>query len=172
MANTPTTAEPSISMPASPTPEPTPTATLEPTPTVTFVPRPSPVPDPRPREIWVSLGEFKLTAYCGCTKCCGKWGINRPLDADGRPMVYTANQSIAVEGLTVAADISLLPYGTVLYIDGHKYVVQDCGSAIKGKKLDIYFEHHSDAWAFGVKHREVYIIKRIITQRSTNDERA
>lgn len=23
----------------------------------------------------ISLGEFRLTAYCSCTKCCGKWEL-------------------------------------------------------------------------------------------------
>lgn len=86
----------------------------------------------------VSLGEYKLTAYCGCSKCCGKWGENRPLDETGRPIVYTANQSIAKEGVTIAADINGLPYGTAIIIDGHRYIVQDRGGSIVGNKIDIY----------------------------------
>lgn len=150
-----------------PTPEPTPTARPEPASTVTYAPLPTSLIDPRPREVYVSLGEFRLTAYCGCSKCCGKWGKNRPIDANGRPIVYTANQSIAVEGLTVAADISLLPYGTEIYIDGHRYEVQDCGGAIKGKRLDIYFERHTDAWAFGVQYKEVFKLMSISYKRKT-----
>ena len=29
------------------------------------------------------IGNFRLTAYCPCSKCCGKWGKNRPTD-EGR----------------------------------------------------------------------------------------
>lgn len=105
----------------------------------------------------VSLGEYRLTAYCGCSKCCGKWGENRPIDADGKPIVYTANQTIAKEGVTVAADINVLPYGTKIIIDGHQYIVQDRGGSIKGNRIDIYFESHQAALEFGVQHKEIFI---------------
>ena len=36
----------------------------------------------------VSLGTFKLTAYCACEKCCGKYAKNRPVDEYGNPIVY------------------------------------------------------------------------------------
>lgn len=109
----------------------------------------------------VSLGEYKLTAYCGCSKCCGKWGENRPLDETGRPFVYTANQSIAKEGVTIAADINVLPYGTAIIIDGHRYIVQDRGGSIAGNKIDIYFESHQAALEFGVQYKEVFIEREV-----------
>lgn len=109
----------------------------------------------------VSLGEYKLTAYCGCSKCCGKWGENRPLDETGRPIVYTANQSIAKEGVTIAADINVLPYGTAIIIDGHRYIVQDRGGSIAGNKIDIYFESHQAALEFGVQYKEVFIEREV-----------
>lgn len=105
----------------------------------------------------ISLGEYRLTAYCGCSKCCGKWGENRPLDESGKPIVYTANMSIAKEGVTIAADINILPYGTKVIIDGHEYIVQDKGGVINGNRIDIYFESHQDALNFGVQYKEIYI---------------
>lgn len=105
----------------------------------------------------ISLGEYRLTAYCGCSKCCGKWGENRPLDENGKPIVYTANMSVAKEGVTIAADISILPYGTKVIIDGHEYIVQDKGGVINGNRIDIYFESHQDALNFGVQYKEIYI---------------
>lgn len=105
----------------------------------------------------ISLGEYRLTAYCGCSKCCGKWGENRPLDGSGKPIVYTANMSIAKEGVTIAADINILPYGTKVIIDGHEYIVQDKGGVINGNRIDIYFESHQDALNFGVQYKEIYI---------------
>lgn len=104
----------------------------------------------------ISLGEYRLTAYCGCSKCCGKWGENRPLDENGKPIVYTANMSIAKEGVTIAADINVLPYGTKVIIDGHEYIVQDRGGVINGNRIDIYFESHQDALNFGVQYKEIY----------------
>ncbi len=105
----------------------------------------------------ISLGEYRLTAYCGCSKCCGKWGENRPLDENSKPIVYTANNSIAKEGVTIAADINVLPYGTKVIIDGHEYIVQDRGGVINGNRVDIYFESHQDALNFGVQYKEIYI---------------
>lgn len=109
---------------------------------------------------YINLGEFRLTAYCGCKKCCGKWGENRPVDENGKLIVKTANGTVAIEGITVAADIDLLPYGTRIWIDGHEYTVQDCGSAINGNQIDVYFESHQEALEFGVQYKEIYIEKK------------
>lgn len=109
---------------------------------------------------YITLGEFRLTAYCGCKKCCGKWGENRPVDENGKLIVKTANGTVAIEGITVAADIDLLPYGTRIWIDGHEYTVQDCGSAINGNQIDVYFESHQEALEFGVQYKEIYIEKK------------
>ena len=105
----------------------------------------------------VSLGEYTLTAYCPCTECCGVWGENRPLDESGDIIVYTASGEQAVEGITVATD---LPFGSVLYINDHQYIVQDTGSGVTDKHIDIYFDHHQDALNFGVQTAEVFIDKR------------
>ncbi len=91
-----------------------------------------------------SLGEYKLTAYCACEKCCGK--------TDG----ITASGVRAKEGVTVAADTSVLPFGTKIFIDGHEYTVQDRGGAIKGNKIDVYFDHHQEALEFGVQYKEIF----------------
>lgn len=105
----------------------------------------------------VCLGTYKLTAYCGCSKCCGKWGENRPVDEYRKTIVKTAGGYRAVEGVTVAADISILPYGTKVIINGHEYTVQDRGGVINGNKIDIYFESHQAALEFGVQYAEVYV---------------
>lgn len=68
------------------------------------------------------------------------------------------------EGVSIAADTSIFPYGTELIIDGHIYTVQDCGSAIEGNKLDIYFNNHNDAKEHGIQYKKVYI------QRNENYE--
>ncbi len=107
---------------------------------------------------YVSLGEFRLTAYCPCEKCCGKWGKNRPVDGSGKSIVYTASGKIAQQGYTVAADKSKLPFGTKIYIDGHEYEVQDVGGAIKENRIDVYFESHQDALEFGVQYAEVFVL--------------
>lgn len=104
-----------------------------------------------------NLGEFRLTAYCSCSKCCEKYANNRPVDKDGNEIVYTASGKIAKSEYTVAADPSVLPYGTIVYINGHRYEVQDCGGAIKGNRIDIYFDSHEAALEFGVQYADVFI---------------
>ena len=52
-----------------------------------------------------------------------------------------------------------LPIGTRLLIDGNVYIVEDTGSTPYDQWLDIYFDSHEDALAFGVRVKEVYIIR-------------
>lgn len=106
----------------------------------------------------INLGKFKLTAYCPCEKCCGQYAINRPKDKAGHEIVYTADGSIAEEDWTIAADTSVLPFGSVVQINGHFYQVQDRGGAIKHNHIDIYFTSHDAALDFGVQYADVYIV--------------
>ncbi len=102
---------------------------------------------------------YILTAYCPCEKCCGKWANNRPLDASGKEIVYTASGTIAKEGRTIAVDTRKIPYGTKVVIDGICYVAEDCGGAIKDNKIDVFFESHEKAVEFGKQTKEVLILK-------------
>ena len=113
-------------------------------------------PTDKEPDVLESLGVYKLTAYCACEECCDGWALNRPVDEAGNPIVYTASGSIAKHGVTVAADTDILPFGTVLLIDGHEYTVQDRGGAINGKRIDIYFDSHEEALKFGVKYMEIF----------------
>ena len=101
---------------------------------------------------WESIGEFKLTAYCPCEKCCGIWAKNRP-----NGIVYTASGAKAEAGKTIAVDPDVIPYGTEVKIGGHTYIAQDCGGAIKGNKIDVYYADHEAALAHGVKYAEVMV---------------
>lgn len=94
------------------------------------------------------VGTFKVSAYCPCRLCTGKTnGI-------------TASGVKAQEGITVAADWSVLPVGTVIEIDGiGQRIVQDKGSAIKGNRIDLYMNSHNDALNFGVQYLKVWRIK-------------
>lgn len=114
-------------------------------------------PMQEPTERVTSLGKYRLTAYCPCKECCDKWAKNRPIDDKGNPLVITASGAYALEGVTIAADTSILPFGTTVLIDGHEYIVQDSGGAIKGNRIDIYFESHQEALNFGVQYKEIFI---------------
>ena len=92
---------------------------------------------------------YEVTAYCACEICCGEW-------ADG----FTYSGDLAVEGITAAADLSKLPLGTVVNIEGWgERTIQDIGGAIKGNRIDLYFWNHADALAFGVQELEVEIVE-------------
>ncbi len=91
---------------------------------------------------------YLVTAYCACERCCGRWARNSP--------GITATGVRAVEGITVAADWSLLPPGTVIEIEGRGWrIVQDSGRAIRGRRIDIFFTSHADALRFGVQKLKV-----------------
>ncbi len=66
---------------------------------------------------------------------------------------------------TVAVDPEVIPYGTRMFIvtnDG-KYIygigtAEDCGGAIKEKRLDLYFNTDAECWKFGVRSCTVYFL--------------
>ncbi|MBP1933855.1 3D domain-containing protein [Ammoniphilus resinae] len=75
---------------------------------------------------------------------------------------------------TIAADLTMFPLGTILYIPGYGYgVVADIGSAIKGNKIDLYFDTIDDVYnKWGKKSLDVYVVKRgegILTEAMMKD---
>ena len=60
---------------------------------------------------------------------------NEQLEAE-----LTSTGAIAEEGRTIAVDPSIIPYGSIVLINGNEYVAQDCGGAIKGNKIDIFVD--------------------------------
>ncbi len=87
--------------------------------------------------------QFTATGYCPCSKCCGK--------TNG----VTSSGVKAKAGVTVAMP-SKYAFGTQIEIKGMGiYTVQDRGGAIKGNKVDIFFNTHQEALNFG--RRTVYI---------------
>lgn len=88
---------------------------------------------------------YKITAYCPCSKCCGK--------ATGR----TASGTKATPGRTVAAS-GKYAFGTKLNIGGHIYTVEDRGGAITGNKIDIFVGSHAEALQWGVRYLPVSVV--------------
>lgn len=117
-------------------------------PAKTVEPKPEPKPQPQPKAQHTSLGEFKVTAYCSCSQCCGEW-------ADG--VTYTGTK--ATPGRTIAVDPDKIPLGSKVYIDGTEYIAEDIGGAIKGNRIDVLFPTHQEALQFGVKYIDVTIKK-------------
>lgn len=104
------------------------------------------------------IGTFKLTAYCSCRECCDEYADNRPMDESGNEIVYGAIGEILTEGYSIAVDPKVIPYRTEVLIDGNVYKAQDCGGAIKGNRIDVYFNDHDRANKFGVQYKDVYLI--------------
>ncbi|CAH0117850.1 putative protein YuiC [Paenibacillus sp. CECT 9249] len=63
---------------------------------------------------------------------------------------------------TIAADPKVFPMGTILYIPGYGYgIVADTGSAIKGKKIDLYYNTTKQVYKeWGKKTVNVQVLKR------------
>jgi 3D (Asp-Asp-Asp) domain-containing protein len=94
--------------------------------------------------------EMRVTAYCWCKKCCGK-------HSDG----ITANgHRIRIGDTFVAAD-KKYPFGTEMIVPGYNnsqpVKVLDRGRVIKGDRLDIFFNSHHRAKAWGVRYLPVKI---------------
>ena len=92
------------------------------------------------------------TAYCGCYECNGQW-TGHPA-ADGTQLLSLH---------TIAAPQSI-PFGTKVYIpyfdsysNGGMFEVHDRGSAITEGRIDIYFDSHEEALAFGMRELKIYI---------------
>lgn len=102
------------------------------------------------------VGTFKATAYCPCVTCCGIWSAEHP-DRIGTDYIQrTTSGTVAEAGRTIAADWDVLPEGTVVVIKGHPYTVEDTGGAIKGNRIDIFYDSHEAALEWGVREVEVY----------------
>lgn len=91
------------------------------------------------------LGECLISAYCACEQCCGK--------SDG----ITATGTYATQGRTVAVDPSVIPYGSTVIFNGHEYIAEDCGGAIGGTRIDLFFNNHQEALNWGMQWHDVWI---------------
>ena len=89
------------------------------------------------------LGNFRLTAYCNCSKCCGQWSGGA-----------TASGTTPTPGRTVA--MGGIAFGTKLLINGQVYTVEDRGTAYG--HVDIYMGSHSEALNFGMQYADVYVV--------------
>ena len=90
------------------------------------------------------IGTYETTGYCPCARCCGKTnGI-------------TASGTVAAANHTIAADTSILPFGTQVVINGQVYPVEDRGGAIHGGRIDIFFASHQEALNYGRRRVDVY----------------
>ena len=78
--------------------------------------------------------------------------------------IYTAIGTLCRVG-AIAVDPKVIPYGTRMYIvsnDGRYIygiaVAEDCGSSIKGDRIDLYFDTVDECNVFGVRPCTVYFL--------------
>ncbi len=70
----------------------------------------------------------------------------------------TASGRVAQRGV-VAVDTSVIPFGTKLYIPGYGYAVAgDTGGAIKGNKIDLFYDTTAECINFGRRNIDVYVL--------------
>jgi 3D (Asp-Asp-Asp) domain-containing protein len=96
---------------------------------------------------------MRVTAYCPCEKCCGKY-------SDG----ITACGHVINPGDTFAAADRQYPFGTEMIVAGYNndqpIKVLDRGGAIRGDRLDLFFHTHEAALQWGVKYIDVKVHRK------------
>lgn len=98
----------------------------------------------------VSRSLMRVTAYCPCPKCCGQYGWG----------YRTASGHKIKAGDRFVAAPKNYKFGTMIDVPGYgKVPVLDRGGAIKGNRLDVYFDDHKTALQWGVKYLKVEVIK-------------
>lgn len=105
------------------------------------------------RRRWVKV-DMNVSAYCPCPICCENF-------SDG---ITASGKRIKKGDKFVAAPRKYIPngkYGCEMkvpgYNNGNIVTVQDIGGAIKGNKLDLYFDTHKEALQWGRQHITVLV---------------
>jgi len=118
-----------------------------------------PPPQENTESEWVSIGAYKLTAYCACVKCCQIWSAEHPKHIGTGYAQKTASGTTHKANRTIAVNPKVIPYGTEVYIEGYGYyIAEDTGGTARRKKvIDIYMGSHDETVQFGVREAEIYI---------------
>lgn len=134
-------------------------------------PEPEPVSEPEPDpEPEAQLESDPEPVYSG----------NTITTEDGEVLTYTSTISVEATAYTgggttatgtaarygaIAVDPSVIPYGTKMYIvsDDGKWIygvatAEDCGGAIKGHIVDLYFDDYNTCIQFGRRNCTIYIL--------------
>lgn len=94
-----------------------------------------------PKVTTTYIGEFEITFYCNCEKCCGKWAYGA-----------CKNGEMPKDEYTIAVDTNVIELNTWVYIDGIGLrKACDTGSGIKGNKIDVFVSSHNKCLELGRK---------------------
>lgn len=111
---------------------------------------------------------WKVTAYCPCKICCGQYSP----EVTGQPS-KTSSGTTPKAKHTIAVDTSVIPYGTKIRLEpanfGNKndakwqtiYTAEDTGGAIKGNRIDVYFDSHSEAINSGFGDPNRFLVYKV-----------
>ena len=146
-APTPEIVEPEPVKPAEPKPEPAPEAT--PNPGTPIIGDGIIITPDGETLTYTRAEQFVATAYHNSDPGCTEW---------------TATGTLCRVG-AIAVDPKVIPYGTRMYIvtnDGEYIygiaVAEDCGGAIKGNRVDLYFDSVDECWTFGIRDCTIYFL--------------
>jgi 3D (Asp-Asp-Asp) domain-containing protein len=93
---------------------------------------------------------MRVTGYCPCRKCCGKF-------SDG---ITASGHKINRGDEFVAAD-KKYSFGTKVIVPGYHNSepvrVLDRGGAIRGNRLDVFFNSHREAQEWGIRYLSVKV---------------
>jgi 3D (Asp-Asp-Asp) domain-containing protein len=99
------------------------------------------------------IGEFEITYYTAGVESTGK-------TPDHPAYGITRSGTTVKAGQTIAADWSVLPEGTKVYIEGvGERIVEDTGGLIKGNSIDVYVEDVEVALENGRHMARVWIVE-------------
>lgn len=103
----------------------------------------------RPQHQATTVREFYANSTAYTARCNGCSGVT----ATGINLLQNPNAKV------VAVDPSVIPLGTKLYIEGYGYAeAADTGGAIRGRKIDLFFNDNSDALSWGRRTVKVRIL--------------
>lgn len=95
------------------------------------------------------MGQYSVFFHCDCPTCTGR--------AEG-DLNKVGSQN--VEGVTVAVDPEVIPYGTKIYVEGlGTFIAQDSIYTTKGNAISIYVEDHMMARTLGIRVLDVFEVK-------------
>lgn len=108
---------------------------------------------------WLSLGTIAVSGYCPCVSCCGEWSEYHWSRQGTGYVQKTKSGTIPTADRTVGVAKRLskvIPLGSTIKIGEKEYIVEDTGSS-NSKRLDIYFDTHTEAADWGLQKMEVLI---------------
>lgn len=97
--------------------------------------------------------KMTATAYDATFESCGKH--------PDHPQYGVTYSGLRVRHGIVAVDPKVIPLGTYLYVDGYgEALAADIGGAIKGNRIDLYYESPKDVAKYGKKAVKVYVLDK------------